>query len=202
MLKKGFFITILSMTILMQSAIAAPDGAKAKAFIEELAKQTLTILSPATPKKDRVNKMIPLLQNNIASSLVGRATMGVNYRLLKGDLITQYNAVFPEWVSLNVATKLGGINLKSFTVQDMVIGKKDVTVRSIVVDGKGTKVTADWRVREIKGSLKIIDLKLQGISMIVTQRSEFAAAIKSRGIKEFIQGLSDSVTKMKTTLKQ
>lgn len=202
MLKKSFFVFVLSTFMLVQPSLSAPNGEKAKAFIQTIAQQTLVILSKETPKHDRVKKMIPLLKDNIATSLVGRAVMGANYRLLKDDLATQYNELFPEWASLSVATKLGGINLKSFTVQDMVVGKKDVTVRSVVVDSKGLKVTADWRVRDIDGTLKIIDLKLQGISMIVTQRSEFATIIKTKGIKEFLNGLSNSITKMQNSLTQ
>lgn len=200
MFKKSLTIALFTFFVATTPAYSAPDGDKARAFIQTLADKTLKILSPTAPKNDRINKMIPLLKDNMASPLISRAVMGANYRLLQDNLATQYNAIFPEWASLNVATKLGGINLKSFTVQNIAIGKRDVTVRSVVIDGKGSKITADWRVRDMNGTLKVIDLKLQGISMIVTQRSEFTAAIKTKGIEKFIAGLKDSVAKMKEDL--
>ena len=201
MLKK-LCIAVLSVTLLWGTpAFAKPDADKAKAFMQTIANQTLVLLSNKTPKADRVTKLIPLLQENLAMNLIGRATLGRNYKKLKGDTAQKFNDNFGIWVALNVATKLGGISLKEFNVLNTASGKKDVTVRTKVTSVDGLSVTADWRVRDFDGTLKIIDLKLDGISMIVTQRSEFASVVKNKGIDGFVDGLVDNIKTIKQSLK-
>ncbi len=38
-----------------------------------------------------------------------------------------------------------------------------------------------WRVRESNGALKIVDVVIEGISMSITQRSDFSAVIQRKG---------------------
>ena len=199
---KKLCIAVLSLTLLWGApAIAAPDADKAKAFMQTIASQTLVLLSDKTPKSDRITKLIPLLQENLAMGLIGRATLGRNYKQLKGGTAKKFNDNFGTWVALNVATKLGGISLKEFSVLNTATGKKDVTVRTKVTSVDGLSVTADWRVRDFDGTLKIIDLKLDGISMIVTQRSEFASVVKNKGIDGFVDGLVENIKTIKESLK-
>ena len=41
----------------------------------------------------------------------------------------------------------------------------------------------DWRVRESEKGLKIIDVVVEGVSMALTQRDEFAAVLHKNGGK-------------------
>ena len=54
--------------------------------------------------------------------------------------------------------------------------------------GGGAPARVDWRVRGAPGAYKIIDVVVEGISMVVTQRSEFASVIRRGG------GRLDSLT--------
>ena len=199
---KKLYIAILWTTLsLSTNAMAAPDADKAKAFMQDIAGQTLTLLSGDTPKSERVTKLIPLLEKSLAMNLIGRATLGRNYTKLKGDTAKKFNDNFGKWVALNVATKLGGISLKEFSVLNTATGKRDVTVRTKVTSTDNLTVTADWRVRDFDGTLQIIDLKLDGISMIVTQRSEFASVVKNKGIDGFVGGLIENIETIKKSLK-
>ena len=62
-------------------------------------------------------------------------------------------------------------------------GKKDVIVYTTMVKaGNGAKpLKVDWRVRKKGEIFTIIDVMVEGISMIMTQKSEFSSFIKSSG---------------------
>jgi len=52
----------------------------------------------------------------------------------------------------------------------------------MVKAGNGAKpLKVDWRVRSKGGTYTIIDVMVEGISMIMTQKSEFSSFIKSSG---------------------
>ena len=43
------------------------------------------------------------------------------------------------------------------------------------IAGSGEPIRVDWRVRETPAGKRIVDVVIAGVSMLVTQRSEFAA---------------------------
>ncbi len=45
----------------------------------------------------------------------------------------------------------------------------------------GAPILIDWKIFEKNGQLKIYDVILEGISMGITQRSEFASVIQKAG---------------------
>ena len=70
-------------------------------------------------------------------------------------------------------------------------GDSDTMVSTQVVRPSGPPVNVEWRVRSRDGSHKIIDVVVEGVSMGVTQRSEFASVIQSNGGR--IAGLIDAL---------
>ncbi len=62
-------------------------------------------------------------------------------------------------------------------------------MRSKIIRPDGPPLATDWRVRRIKEEFKVIDLKIAGISMVITQRDEFLAKIASSGLDSLIADL-------------
>ena len=59
-------------------------------------------------------------------------------------------------------------------------------------DGEQPPLDVDWRVRLQKdGSYRIIDLTVGGVSMLITQKNEYAAIIEQNGGK--VQALIDEL---------
>lgn len=62
------------------------------------------------------------------------------------------------------------------------IGGSDTLVSSFLVPPNGgEEVQVDWRVRNKGGSYKIVDVLVAGVSMSVTQRSDFSSVIQRGG---------------------
>ena len=55
---------------------------------------------------------------------------------------------------------------------------------------------ADWRVRDEKGELRIIDVMVEGLSMAVTQRSEFSSVARKSGIDGLLQSLRENIARL------
>ena len=60
-------------------------------------------------------------------------------------------------------------------------GEKDVIVTSFILPEGGPEVQVDWRVRSKNGRFQVIDVIVEGVSMSVTQRSDFASVIQRGG---------------------
>ena len=83
------------------------------------------------------------------------------------------------WLLLRVAAKMG-----ARSDRDAVLVSTDVTT-----PGAPQPLKVDWRLIDHDGAYKISDVIVDGVSMLVTQRSEFASVIQRHGGQ--VQGLID-----------
>ena len=84
-------------------------------------------------------------------------------------------------------------NAESFQVGKVhEVGKRDLLVVSEIARPRGPPIRVNWRVRG-SNSYRIVDVVIEGISMGITQRDEFASVIRNSGGK--IEGLLDALRK-------
>ena len=82
------------------------------------------------------------------------------------------------------------------SIQARSDGEHDAFVMTEVIPFKGKPVNVEWRIRERNNRLGIIDVAIEGISMIVAQRQEFSSVIMATGgnIDAFLQILRNNDT--------
>jgi phospholipid transport system substrate-binding protein len=73
--------------------------------------------------------------------------------------------------------------------------QKDVFVRTRIVQAESPEIRCDWRVRKLGDTLKVIDIVVEGVSMLSTQRSEFTAVINKHGPDGLIEALNTRLSK-------
>ena len=85
-----------------------------------------------------------------------------------------YEKLFSEWVLKTYSVRLGGYSGEHFQVlRSTPAGKNDVIVYTRISKSGGDGFDANWRVRRDGDRYKIIDIYVEGVSMAITQRSEF-----------------------------
>src|SRR3954451_6751628 len=78
---------------------------------------------------------------------------------------------------------------QEFAVRGADPAGDDVMVHSEVHGGSTPAAKIDWRVREGADGPRIIDVVIEGVSMVVTHRSEFQAIVQRQGIAGLIETL-------------
>lgn len=71
-----------------------------------------------------------------------------------------------------------------------VQGSSQVVVRS-EVRGKGEPIKLDYRLNEVEGNWKIIDVNVAGIWLVTSFRSQFAQELGKGGLEGLINSLAD-----------
>ena len=67
---------------------------------------------------------------------------------------------------------------------------RDVLVQTRIVYADGQPpVKAEWRIREFGGEPKVIDVMIEGVSMVAAQRAEFDAVIRKIGVDGLLDNL-------------
>ncbi len=174
--------------------VAAPNAKNSEAFISNLASKAFAVLRDKSLKQgDRDTKFRTLLREGFALDVIGNAVLGRHRATATPAQLQAFNAAFPDYVIRIYASRLTDYSdtVVSVTGSTPVGSRGDLSVKTSV-SGKSVSqpVKADWRVREIAGQgPKIIDLSLEGVSMVATQRDEFDARIQSKGLDALISDI-------------
>lgn len=209
MLNKTFILSIFASTIISTSVSAAPlvsqayglennktisstvlistqNTAAAKIFIEDLATKGISFLEDNSLNQDQRRKEFRnVLKNNFDMKTIARFALGTYWRQATKAEKKEYLALFENTVVNVYSRRFSEYNGQEFEVASArPQGKRDTIVTSYIVQNGGQKISIDWRLRQKKdGSLKIIDIMVEGVSMSVTQRSDFSSVIQRGGGK-------------------
>ena len=183
-IKVAFFTLCLllgSFSLAHQSAAA--DNAGAQKFVSDMGDQAIGFLSQrGLSQSQKEEQFRVLLQNKFDMATIGRFALGRNWRSASPAQQQEYLNLFENMIVKVYASRFNeyqGEGFEVITAKDT--GKRDSLVSSYIVPNSGSKVKVDWRVREKNGSFKIIDVIIEGVSMSLTQRSDFASVIQRGG---------------------
>ena len=176
------YILFALLMILPTFAMAQPtsnmSGTQAEGFIRSLGDDAISTLDRTKNNQEvRKEEFKRILNANFDTPTIARFAMGRYWGAATEEQKTEYTQLFNQMV-VDVYTK----RFSEYTDQKFkVVGSKaagnDHIVNSLITSGKGQPIRVDWRVR--RG--KVIDVIVEGVSMSVTQRSEFASIIQRNG---------------------
>ncbi len=188
------------MAFIAGTATAEPDVEAAQAVIKDLGEEVLEVLGPDGQKDEQqLEKLTQLLQEAIDLDVTGRLILAKNWRRVSEDQREAYLDLFRPYALDNLASKIRAssaeIPLQDFEiVKGEVVGKNDVLVSTDLYWPGYPPYRLDWRLRsQDDGSLVAIDVMVQGISMVVTQRAEFASVIERSGFDGLLDQMRNQV---------
>jgi len=191
----GFVFAIMA-AMLAPKANADSPGEEAKAFMHDLAVTGIALLEQGEyTNEERELEFRKIVREGFALQAIGKFVIGRYWRKMTPDQQSEYQELFSEWLLKAYANRLGGYSgqtlqiIKSLETDSRY---KDVIVSTRVIRVNGQPpINADWRVRKFGGEYKIIDLAVEGASMVGTQRKEFESVIQKVGVSGLIDNLRD-----------
>jgi phospholipid transport system substrate-binding protein len=191
----GFAFAILG-AILAPAADAATAGEEAEAFLHDLAISGIEMLE----KQDlndaqREAEFRKIVRKGFALDAIGKFVVGRYWRDMSAEQQQEYQELFSEWLLKTYANRLGGYRGQKLEIVKSVETQSrhhDVIVSTRVVRTDGQPpIKADWRIRKVGDAHKIIDVAVEGASMVGTQRKEFESIIRKVGVAGLIDNLRE-----------
>lgn len=175
-------------------AFAQPaQAADAAAFIDSLGQKALSSLTtPDLDQAEREKRVRGLLRSYFDIDVIARFTLGPAWRSATDAQKSEYVKLFEKMIVKTYAQRFS-----EYSGQQMKVGRateaseRDTIVASQIIQKDGPPVAVQWRVRKKGGDIKIIDVIVEGISMSVTQRSDFNAVIQNGGMEALLKSLRE-----------
>ena len=181
----ALFIAALVATCLPPGSARAEEfGAGAKKFIEILTTDAISMLTVEDISKiERSARFRRLMNENFAIKGIAKFVIGRHWRKATESEKKEYLQLFEDLLVTTYADRFAKYSGEKLVVnKSEVRGKGDALVHTIMIRVDGAKpLKVNWRVRSKNGIYKIVDIIVEGISMVVTQKSEFASFIQKNG---------------------
>jgi phospholipid transport system substrate-binding protein len=176
----GFAINTAYMTV---AADATQQGEGARNFIDSMAGRAIEFLGDEAMSTDaKKNSFKKLLKDSFDMNTIGRFAMGRYWRSASPQQRDEYQKLFETMVVEVYSQRFSDYQGQRFEARTYrADGEKDTIVTSFIIPDQGSEIQIDWRVRYKDGKYKVIDIIVEGVSMSVTQRSDFSSVIQRGG---------------------
>lgn len=188
------FLMLILAAYAVSPAKANARATDAELFIGDLARDGIAMLEARVyTDAEREFEFRRLVRKGFALRTIGQFVAGRHWRSMSDDQRADFQELFSEWMLTSYARRLGGYSGQTMEIIDSVelnnrAGDIFVRTRVMYTDGP-LPVTAAWRIRELGGELKIIDVIVEGVSMAAAQRAECDAMIRRVGVEGLLDNL-------------
>ncbi|MDC3091158.1 ABC transporter substrate-binding protein [Rickettsiales bacterium] len=170
---------------------------KSRIFIEELGKKVITDIADVqiSPEQRQMN-FRKLYFNAFDNEYISKFVLGRHWNKIDTKTKQKFIKSFNDYLIMIYAPKFKGWSGKFKTLSSEFQDNMYVVSMSLVSNKKAPTLKLDWRMYIAKtGNFKILDVNIDGVSMLVTQRAEFSSVIKNhpKGVNGLIEQMVKKV---------
>ena len=172
---------------------ATAETEPAAAFIRSLGDRALAILqTPGSEKVERREKFRRLFSTGFDLETIGKFVLGRYWRTATPEQRDEYLVLFPEFIVDTYAARFDSYPGETFEILQVVpIDARDSIVNTNIFGADGTPFRVDYRVRKSDNRFKIVDVLVEGVSLLVTHRSEIASVVNREGMNGLLAKLRE-----------
>lgn len=165
-------------------ARAAAEASDPQGFVERLGGEVVGILkAPDVKPSDRQRRFQTLFVQTFDAPTIGRFVLGQYWQRTSEDQRRSYLELFSDYVAAIYAVQFShyeGQTFKTTGIQPVADG--DSAVEAEIERSGKPPIKVTFRVRREGDALKIVDVMVEGVSLIVTKRDEFASVLGREGL--------------------
>jgi phospholipid transport system substrate-binding protein len=162
-----------------EEAMKTPAGK----FVQDLGDRAIGVIADKNLNPDqRSDQFRKILTDSFDLMTIARFVIGRTWNTATPEQQEEYMHLFTELVVKTYGDKLTLYTGEGFSVNGERPDEngKDFIVNSQITHPDGSEPTKiDWRLRLRNGKLGVIDVMVEGVSLSVTQRQEYASIIQN-----------------------
>jgi phospholipid transport system substrate-binding protein len=183
LLRRPLTVLILVLGFALGTAATVQAG-DAAGFVSDLVSQALKAVdNKQFTEQDRAKHFRELLAQDFDMPRIGRFVLGRFWNDASDQDKQQFQKLFEEYVVRSYAKRFSEYNGETVKIMGSRAESETSTlVQSQILRPNGAPpAKVDWRVRKGDNGFKIIDVDVEGVSMVLTQREEFSSVIQRNG---------------------
>jgi phospholipid transport system substrate-binding protein len=179
---------------------AAQDTSRAASFIQTTGQELVAAVNDTrSDLATRRQKVAAVLRRSVDIEGVGRFILGRWWRQASAQERQEYMKLFEETLIRNLSARFGEYQGVRFSLgRSQQRTEDDVLVNTIIERPNAAPFTLDWRVAEVGGQPKVVDVIAEGTSLRLTQRSEYSSVIQRNNgsIAALLQAMQGQIAQL------
>ena len=190
----------LAVAALPSSALAEDPADEARAFLKSFGDAAVATLTDGRlSAEQREATLKDLINNGFELDTIGRLALGRHWKAATESQRAEFRGLFQSYVTNATVKRLSGYSGEELDLGPArVAGKSElVAVPSRISRPGEAGISVEWRLRRgADAKWRIIDVVIEGVSMLQTHRAEFDAVIRQGG-----GGLEVLLTKLRSIVR-
>ena len=169
---------------MVNTTAAEANTGEAEKFVADIGNKIIQILVDHNHSLDqRKENFRQVLKDNFNIKAIGRFVLGKYWRQMNNDQQNRYLALFEDTIVESYSEQFDHYdNEKLQIVSAQATNKGSILVKSEILRPQGGEsLKVDWQIFKTKSGLRIHDIIVNGVSMSITQRTEYASIIQREG---------------------
>ena len=188
---------LITFSLLFFSDVNADTNAEeSKSFVEKLGKEVIKKVSDEKlSDSQRRSNFRYLYLNAFDNFYISRFVLGRYWKRIDKSVKEEFVKTFNDYIVSTYAPKFKGWQ-GEFKAVDALIEKNFYNVKMDVINKDGPVLKLIWKIYLDKNkNFKILDVNIDGVSMLVTQRAEFMSVIKNNpnGVVGLIEAMKKKI---------
>src|SRR5258708_30252859 len=202
------FVMLLCMLLLMPAAdpayavVSDPAASQVQTLTASLLQSMQA--GPAEPMTERYRRLEPVINQVIGLRLMTRLAVGPEWTNFSPEQQNALIAAFSRFTIATYAHNFRDFSGEKFEIDDVASRGEDKIVRTRIIPAHDTPVNLLYRMREVDGVWKVIDVYSDGVSELTLRRDDFVAPIAAGRAPALIaqfHNVSDHLMKSHFTLR-
>ena len=176
MIKIRYHIYVLFLCCSFNFTVLASNFAEEENFVTSFANSAISILSSdSLSDAERTSSFTELVMSSIDLNLISKFVLSKAWKNASDEQKEEYLIAFKDYFVNSYANKLDQYTGEKIdVVGSQEAGKYVIVESNIIREGTDTlKINLKWRLLNKDNQIKIIDLNIEGISLVIAQREEF-----------------------------
>lgn len=173
-------VLLVAVCLAVTPRLAASQESAA-GFIANLGNQAMQMLGPSVPPAQRAAQFRHLFTKDFDLAGASRFVVGPYWHRLTPEQQQEFEPLFADYLAQAYSSRLGQYAGDPFHVTGSRPNGAETIVTSQVQRRSGNPIEMDWHVIDHGGHFLVTDVYVDGVSMKVTHRQEFAAIIQRNG---------------------
>ena len=167
-------------------------------FVQSTVNRASAILTKSISREDKMNELKLIAKDTVDIRGIGLYTLGSFRKNLSKNEKNEYSDLFENYFLKTFSSRLSEYTNPKIEVKDKKVLNKNYTIVNSVLVGTSERpeVKIDWRIYTKNADNPLIrDLIIEGLSLVRTQKEEFASILNSNNgdinslfkvLKEFV----------------
>ena len=185
--------SLFAVVLLLTAAPAqAGDAEGAKRFIDNVGQQVLDVLKTDDDKAVKQKKLEKIFTGKVDTQFVAKFVLGQHWPAATPQQQKDYVAAYGPFVIGNYANKLTRYSGQQYELKNARADGDAFLVTMVIIGGESADAQVDYRLKSSGGGYQLVDIVVEGVSLLATQRSEFGAIVQNKGMDHLISQLKSS----------